>query len=108
MPVRDIRNIIIWGNHSKTQFPDHKNAEVVINGQTRRVADMVTDQDWIANTFIPTVQKRGAAIIKARGKSSAASAASSTCDHIYSWVVGTKPVSLFTLTPREKLCQWES
>ena len=58
-----LRNIIIWGNHSKTQFPDIKVAEVTRNGKTERVADLITDQKWLAEEFIPTVQQRGAAII---------------------------------------------
>ena len=94
IPVRDVKNVVIWGNHSKTQFPDIKTAEAVINGKSTPVSQVITDQNWLANTFIPTVQQRGATIIKARGKSSAASAASAVCDHIYSWCVGTAPVSL--------------
>ena len=75
----------IWGNHSATQYPDLFHAEVA----GRNAAEVVGDQDWLENTFIPTVAKRGAAIIEARGASSAASAASATIDHARDWVLGT-------------------
>ncbi|GAA0237910.1 malate dehydrogenase [Saccharothrix mutabilis subsp. mutabilis] len=83
--VSDIKKLTIWGNHSATQYPDLFHAEV--NGQV--AAQAVNDQDWLENTFIPTVAKRGAAIIEARGASSAASAANAAIDHVYSWVNGT-------------------
>jgi malate dehydrogenase len=83
--VNDITNLTIWGNHSATQYPDIFNAK--ING--RNAAEVVDDQAWLENDFIPTVAKRGAAIIEARGASSAASAANAAIDHIYSWVNGT-------------------
>ncbi len=83
--VNDITNMTIWGNHSATQYPDLFHCKV--NGAN--AAEMVGDQDWIENTFIPTVQKRGAAIIEARGLSSAASAASAAVDHVRTWVQGT-------------------
>ena len=83
--VNDITNMTIWGNHSATQYPDLFHCKV--NGQN--AAEMVGDQDWIESTFIPTVQKRGAAIIEARGLSSAASAASAAVDHVRTWVQGT-------------------
>ncbi len=83
--VNDITNMTIWGNHSATQYPDLFHCKV--NGSN--AAEMVGDQDWIENTFIPTVQKRGAAIIEARGLSSAASAASAAVDHVRTWVQGT-------------------
>lgn len=83
--VTEIRRMTIWGNHSATQYPDLFNAEV--NG--RNAAELVDDQDWLADTFIPTVAKRGAAIIEARGLSSAASAANATIDHMRDWVQGT-------------------
>lgn len=82
--VNDVTNMTIWGNHSATQYPDLFNAKV--NGQT--AIDMV-EQDWYENDFIPTVQQRGAAIIKARGASSAASAANAAIDHMRSWALGT-------------------
>jgi len=80
----DISKMIVWGNHSSTQYPDIRFAEV--DGKT--AADGV-DQEWYRNTFIPNVQQRGAAIIKARGASSAASAASAAIDHIRNWAKGT-------------------
>jgi malate dehydrogenase len=83
--VNDIRRLTIWGNHSATQYPDIFNAEV--KGQN--AAELVDDQDWLENDFIPTVQKRGAAIIEARGASSAASAAAATIDHARDWLAGT-------------------
>jgi malate dehydrogenase len=83
--VTDIKKMTIWGNHSSTQYPDLFHCEV--NGQN--AAALVNDQAWIENDFIPTVAKRGAAIIKARGLSSAASAANAAIDHMNSWVLGT-------------------
>ncbi len=83
--VNDITNMTIWGNHSVTQFPDLYHAKV--NG--KNAYDMVNDQAWYADTYIPTVAKRGAAIIEARGASSAASAANAAVDHIRSWSLGT-------------------
>ncbi|GIR36753.1 MAG: hypothetical protein CM15mP49_21380 [Actinomycetota bacterium] len=75
----------IWGNHSATQYPDLFNCEV--NGES--VAHTINDQQWLENDFIPTVQQRGAAIIKARGASSAASAANAAIDHMRDWTLGT-------------------
>lgn len=83
--VNDITNMTIWGNHSVTQYPDIFNAK--ING--KNAAEVISDEEWLKDTFIPTVAKRGAAIIEARGSSSAASAANAAVDHIYSWVNGT-------------------
>ena len=83
--VNDVTNMTIWGNHSATQYPDLFNAKV--NGQP--AIDMV-EQDWYENDFIPTVQQRGAAIIKARGASSAASAANAAIAHMRSWALGTE------------------
>ena len=82
--VRNIKKLIIWGNHSTTQYPDVHHA--TINGQS--VLERV-DQNWIENTFIPMVQNRGAEIIKARGLSSAASAASAAIDHVKDWTLGS-------------------
>jgi malate dehydrogenase len=84
-PVTEIRKMTIWGNHSATQYPDVFHAE--IGG--RNAAEVIGDQDWIENTFIPTVAKRGAAIIDARGSSSAASAASATIDAAHDWLYGS-------------------
>jgi malate dehydrogenase len=83
--VNDITRMTIWGNHSATQYPDLFHAEV--KGQN--AAALVNDQAWLESEFIPTVQKRGAAIIEARGSSSAASAANAAIDHVRTWVSGT-------------------
>jgi malate dehydrogenase len=83
--VTDISRMTIWGNHSATQYPDIFHAEV----GGKNAAEVVGDQDWIENTFIPTVAKRGAAVIEARGSSSAASAASATIDAARDWLHGT-------------------
>ncbi len=83
--VTDISKMTIWGNHSATQYPDLFHAEV----GGRNAAELVGDQAWLEGEFIPTVQKRGAAIIEARGSSSAASAANATIDHARDWVHGT-------------------
>ena len=85
VPVADVRRMTIWGNHSTTQFPDLFHAEV----GGRNAAEAVGDEAWYADEFIPTVAKRGAAIIDARGASSAASAANAAIDHIRSWHLGT-------------------
>jgi malate dehydrogenase len=82
--VNDIDKVIIWGNHSSTQYPDLSHATV--KGQA---AKSLVDQNWIETDFIPTVQQRGAAVIKARGASSAASAASAAIDHLRDWALGT-------------------
>jgi malate dehydrogenase len=84
-PVSEIKRMTIWGNHSATQYPDIFHAEV--GGQN--AAEAVNDEAWLRDTFIPTVAKRGAAIIEARGASSAASAASAAIDHVHTWVNGT-------------------
>jgi len=82
--TNDITKMTIWGNHSSTQYPDISN--VKIDGEK---ASKMVERDWFENDFIPTVQSRGAAIIKARGASSAASAASSAIDHMRTWALGT-------------------
>jgi malate dehydrogenase len=82
--VSAIRKLTIWGNHSSTQYPDVSHAQV-----SGRAARELVDQAWLEKTFIPTVQQRGAAIIKARGASSAASAASAAIDHVRTWMLGT-------------------
>ncbi len=84
-PVTDITKMTIWGNHSTTQYPDLFHCEV--GGQN--AAALVDDQQWLENEFIPTVAKRGAAIIQARGASSAASAANAAIDHMRDWALGT-------------------
>ena len=83
--VREITNMTIWGNHSATQYPDIFHAKV----KGRNAAEVVDDRDWLETDFIPTVQKRGAAIIEARGASSAASAANAAIDHVHDWLAGT-------------------
>ena len=83
--VSDIEKLCVWGNHSPTMYADYRFATV--NGQ--KVKDLINDQDWNANVFLPTVGKRGAAIIEARGLSSAASAANAAIDHIHDWWLGT-------------------
>jgi malate dehydrogenase len=83
--VSDISNVTIWGNHSATQYPDLFNAKV----GGKNAAELIDDQAWLENDFIPTVAKRGAAIIEARGLSSAASAASAALDHVRTWFQGT-------------------
>ncbi len=82
--INDVTGMTVWGNHSATQFPDLFNARV-----TGKPAIEQIDHDWYQNTFIPTVQQRGAAIIKARGASSAASAANAAIDHLRNWALGT-------------------
>jgi malate dehydrogenase len=85
VPVSEITGLTIWGNHSATQYPDIFHAE--IGG--RPASEVVSDQQWLESDFIPTVAKRGAAIIAARGASSAASAANAAIDHVFDWVNGT-------------------
>ena len=84
-PVRDINKMVVWGNHSSTQYPDLSHAEI----RGRKVTEAFKDHDWIESAFIPTVQKRGAAIIEARGLSSAASAAHAAISHVRDWMSGT-------------------
>lgn len=85
-PVGGIRKMTVWGNHSATQYPDLFHA--TIGG--KQVWPMINDQAWLENAFVPVIQKRGAAIIEARGLSSAASAANAAMDHIRSWIYGTR------------------
>jgi malate dehydrogenase len=83
--VAEITHLTIWGNHSTTQYPDLFNA--LVGG--KNAADLINDQEWLESTFLPTVQKRGAAVIEARGASSAGSAANAVIDHMRDWVQGT-------------------
>ena len=92
-PVSAIRRITVWGNHSATQYPDLFQAEA----DAKKVWPMINDQRWLENAFIPTVQKRGAAIIDARGLSSAASAANAAIDHVRDWIAGTKEGDWMTM-----------
>ena len=82
-PIQDIKKMVVWGNHSGTQYPDLSHCEI----RGRKVLEVLQNQDWIENTFIPTVQKRGAAVIEARGLSSAASAANSAIAHVHDWLL---------------------
>ncbi|HXU92361.1 MAG TPA: malate dehydrogenase [Gallionella sp.] len=84
-PVRDVKKMIVFGNHSGTQYPDLDHAEI----RGRLVRDLLPDQDWIEKVFIPTVQKRGAAVLDARGLSSAASAANAAISHIHDWMLSS-------------------
>ena len=84
-PTTSVKKMTIWGNHSTTQYPDLFHAEV----DGKNAAQLINDQQWLEDTYIPTVAKRGAAVIKARGSSSAASAANAALEHIRSWVQGT-------------------
>ncbi len=92
-PVAEVRKMIVWGNHSATQYPDLFQAEA----GGKKLWPMINDQAWLEGTFIPTVQKRGAAIIEARGASSAASAANAAIDHIRDWIRGTQPGDWVTM-----------
>ena len=85
--VAEISRVTVWGNHSATQYPDIFHARV----GNRSGADIAADRDWLVDDFIPTVARRGTAIIEARGSSSAASAANATIDHVHDWVLGTPP-----------------
>ena len=84
-PIHDIKKMVVWGNHSGTQYPDLDHAEM----RGRLVRELLPDQDWVENEFIPTVQKRGAAVIEARGLSSAASAANAAISHMHDWILGS-------------------
>jgi malate dehydrogenase len=121
VPVTEVTNMTIWGNHSATQYPDIYRAR--IGG--RPAAEVIGDDDWVEKEFIPTVQQRGAAIIEARGASSAASAASAAIDHVRDWMRGTSEgdwvsmgipsdgsygvpeglISSFPVTTRDGTCQ---
>ena len=90
--VRDVRRMTIWGNHSATQYPDVSHATV-----GGRPVPSLVDEAWVRDQFIPTVQQRGAAIIKARGASSAASAASAAIDHMRDWHLGTAPGNFISM-----------
>ena len=86
-PLTSVRKITIWGNHSATQYPDVFQAEC----EGKKIWQAINDQNWLEKEFIPMVQKRGAAIIEARGLSSAASAANAAMDHVRDWIDGTRP-----------------
>ncbi len=82
-PIQDIKKMVVWGNHSGTQYPDLSHCEI----RGRKVLEVLQDPEWIESTFIPTVQKRGAAVIEARGLSSAASAANAAIGHVHDWLL---------------------
>ena len=102
-PVGDVAQMGVWGNHSPTMYPNLFHAQV----RHEQAAKVVDDQAWIESDFLPNVGKRGAAIIEARGSSSAASAASAAIDHVYDWVTGELdwvsmgvPPTALTASPR--------
>lgn len=86
-----MQNVIIWGNHSSTQYPDAAHATVTDQSGTKPVPTAVNDENWLNTTFVEAVQKRGAAVIAARKMSSAMSAAKAAGDHLRDWWMGTKP-----------------
>ena len=89
--VDKVKNVIIWGNHSSTQYPDAAHATVNLQGSTKPVPSVVNDDNWLNTTFVEKIQKRGAAVISARKMSSAMSAAKAAGDHMRDWWIGTKP-----------------
>jgi len=89
--ISDVKNAIIWGNHSSTQFPDVRHAKIVKNGNEVEAYKAIKDDSWIQGPFISAVQKRGAVIIEKRKLSSAMSASKAACDHVKDWYCGTKP-----------------
>lgn len=91
VPVCNVKNVIIWGNHSSTQFPDASNAVVTVAGAEKSAVAAVGDAEFLKGSFVETVQKRGAAVIAARKMSSAMSAAKAACDHMHDWWNGTAP-----------------
>lgn len=91
VPVDSVKNVIIWGNHSSTQFPDASHAKVMVNCVQKSAAEAVGNDEFLRKEFIETVQKRGAAVIAARKMSSAMSAAKAICDHMHDWWLGTSP-----------------
>lgn len=93
-PVRDIKKMVVWGNHSGTQYPDLDHAEI----SGGKVRAMLPDEDWVEREFIPTVQKRGALVIEARGLSSAASAANAAIAHMHDWMLGSRPEDWVTMS----------
>ncbi|XP_063703087.1 malate dehydrogenase, cytoplasmic [Culicoides brevitarsis] len=89
VPIENVKNCIIWGNHSSTQFPDVRSAKVMVNGAEKSVYEAVNDDAYLKGAFVETVQKRGAAVIAARKMSSAMSAAKAAADHMKDWFLGT-------------------
>lgn len=95
-PFKFVRNAVIWGNHSSTQYPDLQICEVLKDSQVVKARELIESQ-WEENDFIKRVQKRGAEIIQQRKLSSAASAANAVCDHIRSWILGTQPGEIVSM-----------
>ncbi|KAG5861589.1 hypothetical protein JTB14_025010 [Gonioctena quinquepunctata] len=91
VPVANVGNLIIWGNHSSTQFPDASHATVQSEGKQLKAVNAIKDDNWLRTTFVETVQKRGATVIAARKMSSAMSAAKAAADHMKDWFLGTAP-----------------
>ncbi|XP_017121229.1 malate dehydrogenase, cytoplasmic [Drosophila elegans] len=91
VPISAVNNIIIWGNHSSTQYPDAGQGKVTVGGAVKSVVEAVNDTSYLQGSFVETVQKRGAAVIAARKMSSAMSAAKAACDHMHDWWNGTAP-----------------
>ncbi|XP_023163930.1 malate dehydrogenase, cytoplasmic [Drosophila hydei] len=91
VPISNVKNLIIWGNHSSTQYPDASHGKILINNEWKDVVDAVGDNAYLEGPFVETVQKRGAAVIGARKMSSAMSAAKAACDHMHDWWNGTAP-----------------
>jgi len=89
VPIANVKNVIIWGNHSATQYPDVRHAKVNKGGQVLDAVPAVGDDNWLKGDFITLIQKRGAAVIQKRKLSSAMSAAKAACDHIHDWFQGT-------------------
>lgn len=105
IPVSDVTNIIIWGNHSSTQFPDARHAQVKVGGKTMGAYEAVKDDSYLKNDFVKIVQTRGGAVIKARKLSSAMSAAKASVDHMRDWFLGTPTdqwVSMGVISPGDK------
>ncbi|XP_077299032.1 malate dehydrogenase 1 [Arctopsyche grandis] len=97
VPVSTIRNVIIWGNHSSTQFPDAASATVTNGGKEEKITNLIQDAAYVQGKFVETVQKRGAAVIAARKMSSAMSAAKAASDHMRDWWCGTAPGSFVSM-----------
>lgn len=89
VPTNDVKNIIIWGNHSNTQFPDVNHGHVVYGNSTKTIREVINDNNYLDTEFVTTVQQRGSHVIAVRKSSSAASAAKAITDHMRNWVLGT-------------------
>lgn len=97
VPVADVKNVIIWGNHSATQFPDVKHATVKVGNVEKSVYDAIGDDKYLQTDFVTIIQKRGAAVIAARKMSSAMSAAKAATDHMHDWYVCCHTITYFTI-----------